>query len=184
MPPNFIANTSTPPVQQGALCLSSHASAAVEQMAPCVTKKHKTSKLCTLPITCGSDLRTANIMQCLAKTAPALRQLTAQQARFYSRKPSSALGTAYHFVLKRNSTYLLFVVAGAIVTEAVYGTVGDAVWATVNSGVSRLGLVQPALSTKFCCRKHTRRWTGASLRPSQLMRMTRTTRMMRMMMSN
>ena len=75
-------------------------------------------------------------MQCLAKTAPALRNFGMQQARFYSRKPTSALGTAYHLVLKRNSTYLLFVIAGAIVTEAVYGTVGDAVWATVNAGVS------------------------------------------------
>ena len=86
---------------------------------------------------CHRVQKTRSIMQCLAKTAPALRQLTAQQARCYSRKPTSALGTAYHFVLKRNSTYFLFIIAGAIVTEAVYGTVGDAVWATVNSGVSR-----------------------------------------------
>lgn len=61
---------------------------------------------------------------------------TATSFRAYSRVPKTPLAQAYHLVLKRNSTYLLFIVGGAVILESIYGTVGDAVWSAANHGVS------------------------------------------------
>lgn len=72
--------------------------------------------------------------------APVLRTpvqaRAAAPARSYSgRAPDGALEQLYHVLLKKNISFIMFILSGAIVMETVYGGMGDALWNTVNRNV-------------------------------------------------
>lgn len=46
----------------------------------------------------------------------------------------SALATAYSAIGASNVTYVSYIVGGVIVLEAVYGTVTDGIWSSMNKG--------------------------------------------------
>ena len=48
---------------------------------------------------------------------------------------TSFAGSAYHVLFKQNSTYLAYVLVGAIILEGVYGSVLDTAWNSMNYGV-------------------------------------------------
>ena len=42
----------------------------------------------------------------------------------------------YHIVLKKNFNFIMFIIAGAVVTETVTGGIGNTLWSALNHGVS------------------------------------------------
>ena len=73
--------------------------------------------------------------------APAMRAVaqpvrTTTVRKYTGRAPDGLLEQAYHVVLKKNINFIMFILAGAIVVEGVWGSMGNALWHTVNGGVS------------------------------------------------
>ncbi|GMI45069.1 hypothetical protein TrCOL_g6542 [Triparma columacea] len=58
----------------------------------------------------------------------------AQQKRNMTFIPGGVLRGFYDTIAKNNFSYILFIVAGIIVTENIYGSAVDAVWASKNNG--------------------------------------------------
>lgn len=80
-------------------------------------------------------------MQSLQKTSLGLSRaaFAAQKAVPVMAAPArqnSVLRSLYRTVFKRNITYVTYIFAGAVVLEAVYGTVFDGLWRSINKGVS------------------------------------------------
>ena len=47
---------------------------------------------------------------------------------------SPVLKTAYNTIWRRNATYMLYVIGGAVVCEMIYGKLTDSIWEAANSG--------------------------------------------------
>lgn len=94
----------------------------------------------------------------------------------------STSGQAYKAIFKRNTTYISYVVGGAIVLQYVFVSATDSLWASWNKGVSLA--CPPSISCilnfydfylVFCpvssplvsLRKRLRVWTGPSSRRSE-----------------
>ena len=56
---------------------------------------------------------------------------------------SSAAKALYKGIFARNSTYLLYVLIGAIVLDSVYGSVLDSFWSSMNAGVRQRSCYSP-----------------------------------------
>ena len=52
-----------------------------------------------------------------------------------TKRQATPLGTFYKLVMKRTSTYMFFILFGAITMEAVGGSILDGIWRINNSGV-------------------------------------------------
>lgn len=65
----------------------------------------------------------------------AVSAATAASAAVAPARAMSTAGTAYKLVFRRNVTYISYIIGGAIVLEAVYGTVTDGIWNSLNAGV-------------------------------------------------
>ncbi|GMH63158.1 hypothetical protein TrRE_jg10186 [Triparma retinervis] len=58
----------------------------------------------------------------------------AQQKRNMTFIPGGVLKGFYDTIAKNNFSYIAFIVAGIVVTENIYGSAVDAVWASKNNG--------------------------------------------------
>lgn len=61
-------------------------------------------------------------------------RLQSRQVSMDIPKPPSALLGIWNTILKRNSTYVAYVVTGCVVLEVVYGGLTNGIWRAVNYG--------------------------------------------------
>jgi hypothetical protein len=61
-------------------------------------------------------------------------QVGASSRRSASSSGRSALASAYSVIGASNVTYVTYIVGGVIVLEAVYGTITDGIWSSMNKG--------------------------------------------------
>jgi hypothetical protein len=63
-------------------------------------------------------------------SVPAVAPLRAYSGRV----PGDFAEQAYHVLFKKNISYIMYVLLGAIVLETFYGNIGNAVWNAANHG--------------------------------------------------
>jgi len=77
-----------------------------------------------------ATLTASRVASAAAKAAPACSAASSRAAS------TSLSSTAYNVVFKRNVTYISYIVVGAVVLDAAYGSTLDSLWSAKNRGVS------------------------------------------------
>lgn len=68
------------------------------------------------------------------RTAVVPSRAAAPVRSYTGRAPDGVLEQMYHVLLKKNVNFIMFILAGAVVMETVYGGIGNSLWTAVNYG--------------------------------------------------